>query len=273
MDATLVREREGCAEAARRKHFSAGGARGADIGADCRTTGPDLEGDTFGAAQAAHSNQQGCAVAFFCSTRHHLQKKACGRRSNSEPTWRGRAGAGSGSKACLTPPDWCLSTRLRSAPIWRGSGAGPAWREVDWSRAAWAMEDDHLRGRLASQPNDRADGGRGGHERRDVPGLCRAMLGSDAQAQRYRRDGQLAAHKVAGVREAIERAGATLRYLPKYSPDLNPIEMPYSKFKTFLRKAAERTVPRLYRAIRSFVPSLGARECANYFRHAGYASI
>jgi transposase len=82
-----------------------------------------------------------------------------------------------------------------------------------------------------------------------------------------------AAHKVAGVREAIEKAGATLRYLPNYSPDLNPIEMPYSKFKAFLRKAAERTVPGLYRAIRSFVPQLSARECANYFRHAGYASI
>jgi transposase len=82
-----------------------------------------------------------------------------------------------------------------------------------------------------------------------------------------------AAHKAPGIREAIEKTGATLRYLPKYSPDLNPIEMPYSKFKEFLRKAAERTVPRLYRAIRSFVPQLSAQECANYFRHAGYVSI
>lgn len=82
-----------------------------------------------------------------------------------------------------------------------------------------------------------------------------------------------AAHKVAGVREAIEKAGATLRYLPKYSPDLNPIELPYSKFKDHLRKAAERTVQGLYRTIRAFVPQLGARECANYFRHAGYVSI
>ena len=82
-----------------------------------------------------------------------------------------------------------------------------------------------------------------------------------------------AAHKVPGIREAIEKARATLRYLPKYSPDLNPIEMPYSKFKAFLRKVAARTVRGLYRAIRSFVPQLGARECANYFRHAGYASI
>ena len=73
--------------------------------------------------------------------------------------------------------------------------------------------------------------------------------------------------------EAIENAHATLRYLPKYSPDLNPIELPYSKFKAFLRKLAARTVPRLTRAIRSFIPQLSPRECANYFRHAGYASI
>jgi hypothetical protein len=55
--------------------------------------------------------------------------------------------------------------------------------------------------------------------------------------------------------------------------DLNPIELPYSKFKAFLRKAAQRTVPALYRTIRSFIPQLSARECANYFRHAGYVSI
>lgn len=83
----------------------------------------------------------------------------------------------------------------------------------------------------------------------------------------------LLAHKVAGVEEAIEKAGATLRFLPKYSPDLNPIEMTYSQFKAFLRKAAQRTLPGLYRTIRSFVPRLGPRECANYFRHAGYVSI
>jgi transposase len=82
-----------------------------------------------------------------------------------------------------------------------------------------------------------------------------------------------AAHKVLGVRNAIEKVGATLRYLPKYSPDLNPIELPYSKFKGYLRKAAQRTVRGLYHAIRAFVPQLSARECANYFRHAGYAAI
>jgi transposase len=82
----------------------------------------------------------------------------------------------------------------------------------------------------------------------------------------------LRAHKVAGIEEAIERAGASARYLPKYSPDLNPIELVYSKFKDHLRKAAERTVAGLRRAIRKFGPLVGAAECASYFRHAGYAS-
>jgi transposase len=81
----------------------------------------------------------------------------------------------------------------------------------------------------------------------------------------------LPAHKAAGVRQAIEARGATLRYLPKYSPDLNPIEMPFSKLKADLRKAAERTIPRLRRRIGGFARRLTAREAANYFRHAGYA--
>src|SRR6516164_1867412 len=80
----------------------------------------------------------------------------------------------------------------------------------------------------------------------------------------------LPAHKAAGIREAIEARGATLRYLPQYSPDLNPIEMPFSKLKASLRKAAERTIPRLRRRIARFTCTLAAREACNYFRHAGY---
>lgn len=82
----------------------------------------------------------------------------------------------------------------------------------------------------------------------------------------------LGAHKAPGVKEAIEARGATLQYLPKYSPDLNPIEMSFSKLKAFLRKAGKRTVPDLCRSIGAFVPTLRAQECKNYFRHAGYVS-
>ena len=80
----------------------------------------------------------------------------------------------------------------------------------------------------------------------------------------------LSAHKAPGVREAIEARGATLRYLPQYSPDLNPIEMPFSKLKGYLRKFAERTVGRLHRRFGSFVEDFRACEARNYFRHAGY---
>ena len=65
----------------------------------------------------------------------------------------------------------------------------------------------------------------------------------------------LPVHKVAGVREVIEAAGARLRYLPKYSPDLNPIEQAFSKLKAHLRKAAERTIPRLLRRIGASLPN------------------
>ena len=83
----------------------------------------------------------------------------------------------------------------------------------------------------------------------------------------------LQAHKTPGVQEAIERAGATLRYLPQYSPDLNPIETPFHSFKEFLRKVAARSVRSLYRAIRCYLRILSPQEIANHFRHAGYASL
>jgi len=82
----------------------------------------------------------------------------------------------------------------------------------------------------------------------------------------------LPAHKVPGVREAIEAAGAELRYLPQYSPDLNPIEMALSAMKAFLRKLAERTIQHLCKRVGWFVRTVGPKECCNYLRHAGYAS-
>jgi len=83
----------------------------------------------------------------------------------------------------------------------------------------------------------------------------------------------LPVHRVAGVAEAIEAAGATLLYLPPYSPDLNPIEPAFSKLKAHLRKAAEHTIPKLMRRIGRVVRAFSAKECRNFFRHAGYVQI
>ncbi len=80
----------------------------------------------------------------------------------------------------------------------------------------------------------------------------------------------LSSHKVTGVRHAIEQAGATLLYLPPYSPDLNPIEMAFSKLKAILRKAAARTIEDLWDVIAQSLDEFTATECRNYFTAAGY---
>jgi transposase len=83
----------------------------------------------------------------------------------------------------------------------------------------------------------------------------------------------LSSHKVAGVREAIERCGATLVYLPPYSPDLNPIEQAFAKLKALLRKIAARTVGKLWDAIGDLLERFAPQECLNYFANAGYGSL
>jgi transposase len=80
----------------------------------------------------------------------------------------------------------------------------------------------------------------------------------------------LSSHKVAGIRKAIEAVGAELRYLPPYSPDLNPIELAFSKFKKLLRDGAERTVDKLWTLCGSVLDQFTESECRNYFQHCGY---
>ena len=80
----------------------------------------------------------------------------------------------------------------------------------------------------------------------------------------------LAAHKVAGVRGAIERVGATLWYLPPYSPDLNPIELCFAKLKTLVRAARCRSTETLWPFLGACLPHFSPEECRNYFRHCGY---
>lgn len=82
----------------------------------------------------------------------------------------------------------------------------------------------------------------------------------------------LQSHKVAGVQEAIEAVGATILYLPPYSPDFNPIEKLFSKVKSLLKKAAERTQEALWQEIGRLLDGVTPDECANYFKSAGYAS-
>ncbi len=82
----------------------------------------------------------------------------------------------------------------------------------------------------------------------------------------------LSCHKVQGVRAAIEAMGATLRYLPPYSPDLNPIEKMFSKLKALLRKAAKRTMDSLWTEIGRILELFTSNECSNYFASCGYVN-
>ena len=80
----------------------------------------------------------------------------------------------------------------------------------------------------------------------------------------------LPAHKVSGVKEAIEAAGATRVFLPPYSPDFNPIEQAFAKLKAFLRKTAARSVDDLWAAIAEAIELFPPAECANFFANSGY---
>jgi transposase len=80
----------------------------------------------------------------------------------------------------------------------------------------------------------------------------------------------LPAHKPAAIREAIEAAGAVMLFLPPYSPDFNPIEMAFSKMKAHLRKAAARTLPRLWDAIRDAIDAVTPNDARSFFTACGY---
>jgi len=80
----------------------------------------------------------------------------------------------------------------------------------------------------------------------------------------------LPAHKPIGIKEAIEKAGARLCFLPPYSPDFNPIEMAFARFKAHLKKAACRTIAELWDEIAVVIDTFHPKECANYFSAAGY---
>lgn len=82
----------------------------------------------------------------------------------------------------------------------------------------------------------------------------------------------LTCHTQKAVRQALEAVGCRVEYLPAYSPDLNPIEMAFSKLKRLLRKAAERTVEGLWATLGRLLDHFSPQECRNYIRHCGYTA-
>jgi transposase len=83
----------------------------------------------------------------------------------------------------------------------------------------------------------------------------------------------LAAHKTRAVRDLLERSGLAYRYLPPYSPDLNPIEPAWAKVKARLRAAAARTAEALHDAVGAALAAVTPSDAAGFFRHAGYTVV
>jgi transposase len=83
----------------------------------------------------------------------------------------------------------------------------------------------------------------------------------------------LSTHKIQNVTRLLSVRGVGVRYLPPYSPDLNPIELAFAKLKAHLRQAAARTLEDLYSALAAGLNSFSAQHCRSFFRHAQYASI
>ena len=121
-----------------------------------------------------------------------------------------------------------------------------------------------LKGIVAPMVLDRAINGRS-FEAYVEAFLVRALTPGDVVVM-----DNLGSHKGRRVRELIEAAGATLVFLPPYSPDFNPIEMAFAKIKALLRKAAERTVAGLWERIGDIIDLVTPHEARNYFAAAGY---
>jgi transposase len=203
-------------------------------------------------------------VALLRAALYQLQKK---------PAGGGAKASGRGPRtAALTQPDWCSSTRPLPLPPWCGFEAAAPAAVGDRSCSARALEEDHLHRRPTPSRDGRALRAGWTHEYNIFHGLSQTMSRSHLKRGDIVMMDSLPVHKVAGVRELIEAAGARLPYLPRYSPDLNPIEQAFSKLKAHLRKAAERTIPRLSRRIGALMAKFSSQEFDNYFRHKGYAS-
>ena len=151
------------------------------------------------------------------------------------------------------------------------SRVGAVWTTVARQSAIRPLEDHDLPGRSASRSGHRTVADRRTHRWPELPPVRRGDPRAHAQAGRHRHHRQPRLAQRQGHSASHPRRCAKLFFLPKYSPDLNPIEKFFAKLKHWLRKAARRTVDAVYNAIAEILPLTSPAECSNYFAQAGYA--
>lgn len=141
----------------------------------------------------------------------------------------------------------------------------------DWlTKRRRPLENNNFHCSFALYGLNCTDGPGWAHEWTDFPCLDRAILMPHFSARRYCDYGQFIGSQTRARACLIETAGATLLYLPPYSPGLNPIEMAFSKLKSLLRKTAARTVQVLEQAIAQCLDAFSFHECQNFFKASGY---
>ena len=213
----------------------------------------------------------GCLWARVCHLGLTLKKSRNAPQSRTASTLRKHASNGRARQGEWPPQnlvfvdETCASTKMTRlygrCPRGERLVAPVPWGHWKTTTFVGALRQDGL---VAPCAFDGAD------ERREVPRLDRAVPRSRAQAQRFVILDNLSSHKVEGARTVIENAEASLRYLPAYSPDLNPIEQWFAKLKALLRKAAARTFNALIHAIAGALETFTQQECANYLANSGY---
>src|SRR5262245_57980909 len=189
--------------------------------------------------------------------------------SRTGPTWRRPArlgGTARGSEPSSSHlPRRDLDRHQHDAPLWPQSERRAPRRR----RPLRSLEDDDFRRRPAlrwAHCSLRHGGPINGEWLRTY---VEKVLAPDAAARRHRNPGQ--SQLAQGRRRARDRRGARRQAaLPRYSPDLNPIEQLFAKLKALLRKAAARTVEALWTAVATLLTAFSTDECANYFANAGY---
>ena len=215
----------------------------------------------------------GALWAFFAREGITFKKRACTPVSRTAPTLPAGASSGRNTRAGLTPNGWSFidetwaktNMTRRHGRCARGTRLVAKVPQARWRTLTFlaALRCDRITAPCVLDGPINGASFRAYVEQFLVPTLSRGdVVIMD----------NLGSHKGQAVRRLIRAAGAKLFFLPRYSPDLNPIEQVFSKLKTLLRKADPRTTEDTWRRIGSLLDHFTAEECANYLANAGYAS-
>ena len=193
------------------------------------------------------------------------------RPSHKIPDRLPRCRAPACAVAALSPSDRSVAPGVHRRDLDQdqyGAAArlGATRREAEGQGAASAMEDHDFPRRAAARSCRGAMADRRSDQWRTLPALRREGAAADTASRRPRRHRQ----SRQPPRQGIRSVGAKLFFLPKYSPDLNPIEQLFAKLKHWLRNAAGRSVDAVSNAIGHILGTVTTNECANYFANAGY---